>query len=227
MAMTFLQLAARLRQEVCGAGTGPTAVTNQTGESKRIVDWIASADEEVQQEHDGWRFMVGNFTLNTVAADGSYAASDFVTPVTDLRQFREKTLKIYLLSAGVSGESRLTYMDYDQWEAAYNIGTQTSNRPTHFTVGNDMSLKLWPIPDAIYRVSGEYQKSVTTLSASSDTPNYPSEYHMLPVYRGMMKYGRYAGAMEVYSDGERMYRWMLRKMERTQLPRIAMAGALA
>lgn len=227
MSKTFLQLAAALRQECAGSGTGPIAVTGQTGELKRIVDWVAAADEEVQQEHDTWRFMVGSFTLNTVANDGSYAAGDCVTPIVDLRSWRETSLKIYLLGTGVADQTRLRFMDYDQWDATYNTGIQASGRPLYFTVGNDMSLKLGPAPNAIYRISGEYQKSVTTMTANTDTPVYPGEFHMLAVYGGMMKYGRYTGAGEVYADGERLYNKMMKRMERTQLPRILLAGALA
>lgn len=223
---TFLQLAVELRQEVGGAGTGPTSVTSQVGEYKRIVDWIVQADEEVQQEHDDWKFMVGSFTIDTIADDGAYAPADFVTPVTDLRNYRNDTLKIYLSATGVSDESKLHYIDYQDWYDIYNTGTQTSGRPRHFTIDNDMSLLLGPKPSAVYRVSGKYQKSVDTLSASADTPNYPAEFHMLPVYLGMMKYGRYTGAPEVYADGERLYKKMKRRMERSQLPRIVMAGPL-
>lgn len=227
MAKTFLQLAAALRQEVAGNGTGPTAVTGQTGELKRIVDWIVAADEEVQQAHDQWKFMVGSFTLNTVAGDNSYAAADCVTPVTNLRDWRLDTFKIYLLSAGTGGETKLHWMDYQDWYDIYNTGTQTNSRPSRFAVGNDMSIKLGAAPDAVYRISGEYQKSVTTLAANADVPVYPSEYHMLPVYGGMMKYGRYTGAAEVFSDGERLYNQLMRRMERTQLPKIRRARPLA
>lgn len=225
--MTFLQLCQRLRQEVGGAGTGPSAVTGQTGEYKRIVDWIATSDEEVQQERDEWRFMVGTFAINTVADDGSYAASDCVTPITDLRNWKNESFKIYLSATGVSDETPLYYMDYQAWYEMYNTGSQTSSRPQHFTIGTDMSIKLGPAPNAVYRVSGEYQKSVDTLASNSDEPNYPDEYHMLPVYLGMMKYGRYTGAVEVYADGERLYKKLLRRMERTQLPRIRLPGPLA
>lgn len=226
-AMTFLQLATRLRQECAGSGTGPTAVTGQTGELKRIVDWIATADEDIQRRHNEWKFMVGSFTLNTVADANSYAAADCVTPVTNLRDWKRETFRIYLLSAGVGNETDLAYMDYQSWYETYNTGAQTSQRPLHFTVGNDTSIKLGPAPDAVYRISGEYGKSVTTLAANTDTPLYPSEYHMLAIYRGMMKYGRYTGAQEVYQDGRGEYNRMLAEMEITQLPELLMAGSLA
>lgn len=227
MAKTFLQLASALRQEVMASGTGPTAVTGQVGELKRIVDWVATADEEIQQEHDEWKFMVGSFAINTVADTGSYAAAVFVTPVTDLRDFRKETLKIYLSATGVSDETKLRFIDYQTWYETYNTGAQTSSRPVHFTIGNDMSIKLGPAPNAVYRVSGDYQKSVDTMTVNTDTPNYPSEFHMLPVYLGMMKYGRSTGAAELYQDGERLYNKMMRRMERTQLPGIILGRPLA
>lgn len=224
---TFLQLASRLRQEVGGSGTGPTAVTSQTGEYKRFVDWIATADEDIQRMYNQWRFMVGTFTLNTVSDDGSYLASECITPVTDLRDWKTETMKIYLLSAGTSDETLLQYIDYQVWYEMYNTRSQTSSRPMYFTIGNDQSIKLGPIPNAVYRVSGEYQKSIDTLAASADVPNYPAEYHMLAVYGAMMMYARYSGASEVYQDANNRYKKMLNEMKRTQLPKMRMAGALA
>jgi hypothetical protein len=217
---TYLQLCQRLRQEVGAAGTGPSAVTGQTGELARIVSWIAEADEEIQRERDNWRFMRGSFTLNTVADDGSYAASDCTTPISDLRKWDEHSFKIYLSASGVSDESQLHYLDYQAWYDVYNVGSQTSSRPMYFTIDDNQSILLAPKPSAVYVVSGKYYKSVDTLAASSDEPLYPAEFHMLAVYLGMMKYGRYTGAPELYTDGERLYKKMLRQMERTQLPRV-------
>ena len=227
MSMTYLQLCSRLRQEVNAAGTGPSTVLNQSGESKRIVDWIASADEDIQRLHNEWKFMVGSFTLNTVADDGSYSASDCVTPITDLRDWRTKTFKIYLQSAGVGSEIELPFIDYQSWYDVYNVGAQSSSQPNCFTIGNDMSIKLGPKPNGVYVISGEYQKSVTTMTANTDVPLYPSEYHIAAVYRAMMKYGRYAGAQEVYQDGKNEYDKIIKQMRRTQLPRTSLGRPLA
>lgn len=225
--MTFLQLARRLRQEVLASGTGPSAVTNQVGELQRIVDWIATSDEDVQRMHNQWKFMVGDFTIDTVAGDNSYAASDCVTPVTNLRDWKRDSFKLYLLANGTADEIPLVYLPYSDWYRIYNTGSQTNSRPFHFTIGNDMSIKVGPTPDAVYRISGEYQKSVTTMTGDSDTPAYPAEYHMLAVYRGMMKYGRSTGAIELYQDGEKEYNRMLNEMELTQLPELELGGPLA
>lgn len=224
---TFLELCVKLRQEVGGAGTGPSSVASQTGEYKRLADWVATADEDVQRKYEDWRFMAGSFTLNTVADNGSYAAADCVTPITDLHYWRTTTFKIYLLASGVSDETRLRYIDYARWDEVYNTGTQTSSRPQHFTIDDDGSILLGPKPSAVYRVSGKYQKSVDTLTLADDTPVYPSEYHMLAVYGGMMKYGRYTGSTEVYADGQRMYNEMMSQMARKQLPRFEQPEPMA
>lgn len=217
---TFLQLAQALAIEVRSSGTGPTTVVGQTGEYGRLVKWIADADMEIQQEHDNWRFMVNTFELNTVAGDGSYTAADCLVPITDLRVWRERKIKAYLLSAGVTDECELRYIDYDDWYVIYHTGPQTNSRPIHYTVGNAMELLIGPLPMDVYRVSGEYQRSVTKMTADADTPRYPAEFHSLAVYLAMMKYGRFTGAVEVFQDGERLYTKMLRRMERTQLPRM-------
>lgn len=217
---TFLELCKRLRQEVGGAGTGPTAVSSQTGELGRIVSWITTADEDVQRLHNDWRFMVGSFTLPTVAADNSYAPADCSPTVTNLRDWKRDSIKIYLTST--ADETKLARLDYQEWYDQYNLGSQTNQRPRHYAVGNDLSLKLGQTPDVVYQISGEYHKSVTTMTADANTPVYPSEFHILPVYLGMMMYGRYTGANEIYQDGEIRYKRMIKQMERTQLPEISM-----
>jgi hypothetical protein len=227
MSLTFLQIAQRIRQEVGGAGTGPATVVGQSGESRRIIDWAATADEDIQRKTDLWKFMVGTFSLNTVAGDGSYSTSDCIVPITNLREWKIKTFKSYLLASGTANESELVYINYQDWYDTYNVGTQTNGRPQYFSIGNDMSIKLGPIPDDVYRISGEYQKSVTTLTANSDVPVYPAEFHMLPVYRAMMKYARYTGATEIFQDAEIEYNKMMRQMERSQLPKTTLARPLA
>lgn len=219
-AKTYLQLCQRLRQEVSANGTGPTTVGGQTGEYKRIVDWVAEADEEIQRETDEWRFMVGTFSLNTVVGDKSYTAADCTPPITDMRKWKERRPKCYLLSAGVTDEQELNYIDYEDWYSRYNTGPQSNSRPMHWTYGNSGELLIGPAPADVYRISGEYQRVVTTLTDDDDTPIYPAEFHMLPVYLAMMKYGRYTGASEVYSDGERLYYKLLSAMRRTQMPRM-------
>ena len=204
------------------AGTGPASVTGNTGELKMLVDWIADADEEIQQEANNWQFMIGSFSIATSASTGSYLPAAFTPAVADWREIRKQTVNIYQDSR--SNESRLRFIDYQVWFDTYNTGEPTTGRPLHFTIGNDQGIKLGPVPDAVYTVTGEYQKSASRMTGNSDAPIYPSEFHLLPVYLAMMKYGRAMAANEVYSDGDRLYTKMLSRMKRTQLSAITLAG---
>lgn len=224
--MTYLQMCSRLRQEVGGAGTGPTSVTAQVGELKRIVDWVATADMDIQRLHNEWKFMRGSFTLNAVADDYSYAYGDTVVPITNFRDWRWTTFKIYLSSAGVGSEVELPYVDYQVF-VDLRVGTQSTGQPQVFTVGNAMEILLWPTPNATYVISGEYQKSVSKMTADGDLPAYPGEFSMLAVYKAMMNYGRFTGAAEVYQDGRDQFRTMIRQMRRTQLPKTTAGRPLA
>ena len=69
---TYLEICKRVRQEAGIAGTGPASVLNQTGEYKRVVDWVASAWEDLQNKRSDWLWMQGDFTFVTIASQDSY-----------------------------------------------------------------------------------------------------------------------------------------------------------
>lgn len=230
--MTFLELVQRLSSEVGNAGSGPSAVTGQTGMNLRLVNWVASSWLDIQRLHDSWKFMRSTFTVNTVADDGAYVFGDCTDTATssaivDFRNWHRDTFKIYLQSAGVGGETWLEYVDYAYWYAEYNTGSQASSSPWCFTIDNANGFRLGPKPSDVYVVSGEFQHSATTMTADSDEPSCPSEYHDAIVYRAMKKYARYAGAPEIYEDVSSEYRRIIAEMRRTQLPEVLLAGPLA
>jgi hypothetical protein len=57
VAKTFLVLANDLAREcgVSGNASSITAVTSQTGEAARLVDWIRQAHNDIQNRHENWR----------------------------------------------------------------------------------------------------------------------------------------------------------------------------
>lgn len=231
--MNFLQLCQRTASE-CGVSlTGPSAVTGQVGRLGQIVKWVALADMDIQTLHNDWHFMRSAFTVSATSGDGKYAATDCTdtgtsSAISKFRDWcRDTPMKVYLTSAGVGGETDMCYLRYEDWYSRYNVGTQTNGKPFFWSVHPDRSLLLAPKPDATYTVSGDYMKSATEMTADASEPLIPSDYHMAIVYRAMMKYGRYAGASEVFNDGQAEYRRVLNEMRRTQRPEIQVPGALA
>lgn len=218
--MNFLQLAQRLRQEAGVPGTGPTTVLSQTGELKRLVDWVATAWDEIQGEQTTWRWMRQSVTLNTVAGTNSYSLSAWGIAST-FAYWYQRTFTIYRQSLGRSDERDLVWMDYDDWRRMYDFGAaaSTQGQPTEFAIAPDDSIKLGFIPDAVYVVRADYHKAPTTLAADTDTPACPTQYHMAIVWKALMYYGEFESAPEAYGRGKNNYTTLMGQMRRTQLPR--------
>ena len=209
------------------AGTGPDAVTSQTGELGRLVAWVAMAWNDIQMEHSNWRWMRATATVATSTGDNSYASSEF--SVTNFGNWIPGTFRCYQTSIGQTDEQYLYYMDYDQWRDLYDFGANsaTTGRPVHFTIGNDKSIKLGPAPDATgFTIKGDYQKEPIEMTANSDEPGMPNEYHMAIVWKALMYYGAYESAPEVYQSAEKEYKRILSKLRLNQLPGMTMAGPL-
>ena len=222
---TFLQLCQIAAEETGVSTTGPSDTTSQTGRLKQIVHWVNRAWMDVQTKRNDWRWMVGNFTVNTTAGVRKYAYTDCTDTATSaaiaaFRDWRRHSLKIYLTSSGQGTETQLPFMDYRLWHATWNVGTPgvstTRLYPRSYTTDHDLGILLGGYPNDVYTISGQFMKQATELSGDSDTPELPAEYHSIIVYRAMMKYGSYMAASEVYSRGEAEYKRMLRELIRTQ-----------
>ena len=70
--MNFLELAQRLHTEAALAGTAPAAVTGQTGMNLKLVNWINTAYENIQELHDTWFFRRADFSFSTIAGTANY-----------------------------------------------------------------------------------------------------------------------------------------------------------
>jgi hypothetical protein len=224
--MTFLQLCKRLRMEAGIPGTGPITAIDQSGEIGRIVDWVSSAYEDIQNLRATWKFLRTSFTFSTMAAKQNYTLTD--VSLTDLavwKTSRDDDLTIY---SSVSDEQYLIYCPWDVFKGTYLFGTNrtTTGRPTIATIKPDNSMSLWPIPNTVFTVIGEYYKKAQTMAVDSDEPLIPSQFHIIIVWKALMYYGAYSGSPDLYTHGEREYKHVLRKLEKNQLPAITWGTSL-
>ena len=223
--MNYLQLAQRLRQEVGIAGTGPSAVTNQTGELKRLVDWIATSWDDIQRLRNDWNWLKGTFSFTTTANDDRYTSAE-AGIASRFDHWDENMVRVY--SSSVNDETELVFLPYEDWRAIYRVGTQSPSRPVHFSYDPaTKDLLLGYKPDAVYTISGEYFKNIQTLDDDADEPEMPAKYHMAIVYKAMMKYARYNAAGEIYDDAKIEYNKIRAELEGRELPQTLMAGPLA
>jgi len=225
--MNFLELVQRLHSEAGIQGAAPATVIGQTGMNLRVVNWTLTAYEEIQGLHETWLFRQEEFSFPTIATVQNYTTAS--VSLDDLAAWKIEPdgsgIRIY---SAVSDESDLSYYPWDQFRAIYKFGSfrTQSERPSEFSIKPDMSMDLWPIPDAVYTVNGEYIKKVQTMTANDDEPVIP-DYHMIIVWRGLMYYGAFEGANDAYSHGQTEYKKLLAKLTINQLPKIVWGAPLA
>lgn len=223
--MNYLALCQQLRQECGVSGTGPISVSNQTGENKRLVDWINSAWMELQLSKRDWKFLRGEFSFNTVVSHNAYTPAH-AGIATRFRHWERESMRIYRTDIGDYDEQCLPPIPYEQYRQIYLTGNQTLGRPLVHSVGNNLSLLLGHYPDAIYTVTGEYYKKPQTLTTDTDIPEMPEEFHMLIVYLAMEKYAMFEAAPEVLASSKAYSSPMLSALMNDQLPEFQTAEAL-
>lgn len=222
--MNFLSLCQRLRQEAGLSGSGPASVIGQTGEMKRVVDWVASAYEDIQNLHATWRFLRDSFSFSTIASTQDYTPT--AVSLTDFAAWVKNDIRIY---SSIEDEYPMEYVPWGIFREAYYFGTHrtTTGRPTVVTVRPNNSLTLWQIPDAVYTVNGEYYKSVQSMSANADAPVIPARFQMIVVWKALVHYGAYTGADEKYAHGNAEYKKLLSMLEFDQLEDMTFGEPLA
>ena len=230
--MNFLQIAQRLRVEsglTSSISVSPTTVVAQAGELARIVNWAKDAYTDLQTSKTNWRWLRSRFTIPTVAGTDTYAytaATDQISSSTISRFARwipladtgEPHLTCYRTATGVSDEQMVYFMPWPDFRDEYKRRTQNNGRPLHFTIDPQNNLVFGPKPDAIYTVVGEYQKSAQTLALDADTPEMPSDYHMLIVWNALLDYAGYSAAPEAFTRAQVKAKPLKSGLEIDQLP---------
>jgi hypothetical protein len=191
--MNYLSLVQQLCTET-GATAG-TTVVNPTGEWARLCGWIKQSWIEIQESNLEYDWMRKPFSFNTIANQGEYAPGNAPLSLTDFGQWRDKSFRIYLTSAGVGTEWLLGYKDYNQFRDYYLLSSRkiTYARPSEIAISPSKSLLLGLAPNDIYTVSGEYYIDPQVLALDTDVPTatFPSRFNMAIVYRAMIKYGAF------------------------------------
>ncbi len=218
--MRFLEIAQRIRQECGIAGSGPTSLSGQTGELKRVVDWMYAAYQDIQASHSTWEFLRDEFSFSTAIGQADYPA------LIDLNEWDTDTLRCYL---NLDDEQFLPHVDWEVFRDTYKMGSNRSRagRPTCFSIKPNNAISFDCVPDGIYTITGEYYSYPKNIASQNDSPVFPEQYHMAIVYRAMMFFGTYAAEPDKYSVGQDEYQRMLRRMASTLLPRITFSEPLA
>lgn len=236
--MTFLELCQRVRQECAVSGTGPTAVTGQTGEMKRIVDWTADAYSQICMASTHWRFLRSSFTVNTVnnqeeylptaCTDSNLSALIGSATVGKFAEWITDTFRIYLQSAGKAAEQNLWPRGYAWHRERYQFQTVSTGQPFEFSVRpHDKAILLGPKPNGVYVLYGDYYRSAPRLSANSDQHLLPERFEMAIVWRAVQSYAGYEGDGGLYQHATLEHGKYYGPLMIDQFPKVQLGDPLA
>lgn len=229
---TYIQLVQDLHREAGISGNPPTSVVGVNGETARLANWIKTEWVKIQNRHPNWRWMRSSFSLQTVAADDTYAYTSCIddntsSAITRFGRFLPEGFKIYLTSSGIGTQGWLTYIVWDDFKQIFKIGTQVDSYPSFVTFDPANNIVLGSKPDGIYTVTGDYQKSAQVLSADSDIPEMPTQYHDLIWLGALRRYAAYESAPEVWAEAKAQYSDLMKHLDANQMPEPRFAVPLA
>lgn len=207
--MTYLELCQRLVRETGIADSGPTSVVGQTGDLRRVTDWINDAWLSIQSSRPDWLWM-WNYASSTISAGTSVVT----LPVT-----------IESLERVRIEDRDLANVRYDKFAAAYR--SVSEGTPTVWTIRPDGKLIVNAIVDVDTDISYEAYYSPTELSGNIDEPGMPSRFHMVIVYKALRDYALFDVAPELERKAVLSYEDLLADLERDQLHSIITPGPIA
>lgn len=225
--MNFLALVSRARRKCGVTGADPTTLVDQPEETKRLIDWVNEAWMDIQLQREDWEWMRSTFSFVTVNLQSSYTPAE--AGITDFGVWALDNFRNYVTATGTRSEILMDYWPYEAWRDTYYFGANrlVASRPIVASITPDKQLALGPFGASGYTVTGSYYKVASELSANTDTPDLPAQFHMAIIYRTMMLYGAYEAAQEVYNEGEIEFKKMMGRINLNQIPMITFGRALA
>lgn len=213
--MNRLELA-RMTRQMAGiaagsTGNAPSTTLNQTGEYKRVVDWLDQAWAEIQREHK-WDFLWEQATVTILATTSSLAGS--------IAAHR------YVQDSAYIGSKRLLYLPWDSFKRRYPAALISAGEPSAWSIRPDKAFVVDHAPTADTAISVERYQNPTALAADADTPAMPIEHHMAIVYKALLLYANFEEAGVTRATAEAEYNRHLMALGLLELPGFELADPL-
>lgn len=214
--MTFLEI---VKEAVLRSGlhdVGPASVVGQTDSLYlRFIGWVKEEWESVQNMNSNWVWM-------EAVAEFAFSAGS-VTGASKGLSVRKWIVDGASVSDGETS-SFLAPVVYEDFRRAYRVGSVTESRPQHITERGD-TLYFGPAPDKEYTATVRYCKQNQTLSADSDIPEMPSEFHRTLVAGALRRYAAFDDAPEIFTMATAEWRKGIDELSVSQLPPIRFSSS--
>tara|TARA_R110002049_G_scaffold25294_2_gene88914 strand:- start:1227 stop:1889 length:663 start_codon:yes stop_codon:yes gene_type:complete len=195
--MNRIQLVNSLSIEASIAGNGVTTTNSQSGENQRLVSWIDQAYEDIQTEYADWKFLKAKSSFDT------QVGVNIIQPAGDLNVWDIERI------FGPNGEPMPVEISE---EVDYFIDETITGEPTKFILQDDNTLMAYPKPETVKTFTYSYFKSPHIMTADTDTPAFPAQFHRAIVGRALIYYGNFELAPEMIQQGTFIYQSVYHKL---------------
>ena len=186
------------------------SVNGQVGILKKLIRWVADADELIQREAVNWDFLhKTDYSVST-----SVGVAEYLKPAT-LGEWDRRT---FWIDRTTDNNIQLTEVPYLTWFNTYAIGTQSNSQPNNIIIKPDSNLAIYNPPDATYALTANYWRTPLRLVANGDTSLIPEAYIRAIITRAQMFYAQDQEAWDIYKTAEAEYRDALSTLKSNQLP---------
>lgn len=180
--MTYLELCQLLAYQAGVDGENSVTTTaGQTGELRRVCQWVASAWLDIAGLHTHWKFFWENPDLTILNGTNAIAGT------VDASRYDKDSV---YFNDGSPQRRLLEYLPWQAFRATYRQLSSDDNVQV-FSVRPDNALVFNAIVTADTLCSVERWKNPVPLAADGDTPPMPADLHEVIVWRALVKYANF------------------------------------
>lgn len=223
--MNYLELCQSVARK---SGTVPepsslSSVTGQVGRLASIVLWTAEAQRSIGNMRAEWSWLQGEFEGDTINGARRYTAASW--NIERWASWRvsgpyDRSISCYDPALGATDEGFVQWMDWPEFYQTQLRGSSEPGRPVRYAISPAGEIVFSPVPDKAYRIRGLYTKTPKELVANSDTPDMPSRFHDVIVYRALLYLADNDEAVYQRGQWQIEFNRILSDLERECLPRI-------
>lgn len=206
--MTYLQLCQKMIRDL-GLQNTLNSVADQTGMNRKIVDWVADADEHIQSLWFDWDFLWSQVSTTTSVGTRQ------INKPSDLGTWDKEALYLDYTS---DDYIHLTELDYRTWRQNYRNGTQSNDEPSQFIILPNKNIYLEPAPDGEYLFTADYWKTPTRMSVNGDTSPIPDRFERIILAKAKIYWAEHEEFGTVFDLANAEYKDLLSRLEATELP---------
>ena len=192
--MTFLQMCKEVNT-LCGMQGNYVSASGATGYQATLAQMVINAWIDIQSLRKDWHFMRTSRTFNTVIGTTEYSLTTIWGGSTVDLAYWVPGMILYTDSN--SFDTQLREFSYNAY--ILNEVEQQSNTLPELFAQDPVDKHLWLNPPSIVgTITCHYQTLPITLSANTDVPTLPAQFHKAIVYRAAADMAAFMGNGSTY-----------------------------